>query len=276
MQLRCPRAETARAGIRLIRRIACAAGVIAVLAPLTTLAEDQPDNPVLIGAGVRTIPAYDGASANVWQLIPILRYYGRPWFARTTQGILEGGARIEPAKGFALGIQAAYEGGRPTRDSAFLRDHSVENIPVSASVGVHAELDHNIGPMPVTYLLRLRPDVDRSQGTQADLRITGGVYGGERFQAGIYVQATWADRSSNQSYYGITLQQSVTTGLPAYEPGGGLQKTYAGVLWSFDLAREWILVGGVDSLLMRGTAARSPLVQDRSNVYVSVALAYRF
>lgn len=262
--------------VRLICCVTCVAWAIAGLAPLTTLAEDQTDNPVLIGAGVRTIPAYDGASTNVWQLIPILRYYGKPWFARTTQGVLEGGARIEPAKGFALGVQAAYEGGRPTRESAFLREHNVENIGVSASVGVHAELDRSIGPMPVTYLLRLRPDVDRSQGAQADLRITAGVYGGERLEAGIYVQATWADRTSNQSYYGITPQQASTTGLPAYEAGGGLQKTYAGLLWSFDLSREWMLVGGVDALLMRGAAARSPLVQDRSNTYVSVALAYRF
>ncbi|MFL6573806.1 MAG: hypothetical protein ACJ8G4_18750, partial [Burkholderiales bacterium] len=51
------------------------------------------DPPTIIGAAIRSRPAYDGSSSQVTDLIPQLRYYGKLWFARTTQGILEGGIR---------------------------------------------------------------------------------------------------------------------------------------------------------------------------------------
>ena len=47
----------------------------------------------LIGAAVRTRPEFDGSSDRTIDVHPVLRYYGERWFARTTQGLLEGGAR---------------------------------------------------------------------------------------------------------------------------------------------------------------------------------------
>src|SRR5205814_8346376 len=59
--------------------------------PISAAAEDY----TLLGAGVRTRPDYDGSSSRTVDLIPVVRYYGKPWFTRTTQGMLEGGARYE-------------------------------------------------------------------------------------------------------------------------------------------------------------------------------------
>jgi hypothetical protein len=52
-------------------------------------------------------PAYDGSGDQRTDLIPLIRYYGRPWFARTTQGVLEGGARWPLAQGVNVGVQIA-------------------------------------------------------------------------------------------------------------------------------------------------------------------------
>ncbi len=131
-----------------LRRASVPAWLI-LSAPLAALGQSAPADYVLIGAGLRARPAYDGAAAHANEAIPVLRYYGKPWFARTTQGVLEGGARIEPGSGFALGAQVVYEGGRSRSESAFLKDHNVDDIGVGASLGVHAELDRSIGSMPV-------------------------------------------------------------------------------------------------------------------------------
>jgi outer membrane scaffolding protein for murein synthesis (MipA/OmpV family) len=63
-----------------------------VLGLLAALCAAQ-DNATLIGAAVRSRPAYDGSASQRTDMIPVLRYYGPPWFARTSQGVLEAGVR---------------------------------------------------------------------------------------------------------------------------------------------------------------------------------------
>ncbi|HYQ95286.1 MAG TPA: MipA/OmpV family protein, partial [Burkholderiales bacterium] len=98
----------------------CMALALPLIVPLAALAQTALPDYAWIGAGVRTRPAYDGSASQRTDLIPTVRYYGKPWFARTTQGILEGGARMELAQGLNLGAQLAYEGGRLASESDFL------------------------------------------------------------------------------------------------------------------------------------------------------------
>jgi len=240
--------------------------------PLAALGAD-PD-PTLIGAGVRTRPAYDGSAAQRTDLIPTVRYYGGPWFVRTTQGIFEGGARTELARGLNVGAQLAYEGGRLASESDFLRNNNVPDINPGASVGLHVEWDQKLGAMPVTLLARGRHFVDKDRGAQGDLRLTAGVYGGGAITAGVFIQGTWTDSKSNQSFYGIAPAQG--TGLPAYSAGRGPLFSTGGLLWGVDLGREWVLVGNLEARRLHGDAARSPLAERGSNRYASASLAYRF
>src|SRR6185295_20360798 len=64
----------------------------------------QEDLGTLLGLGVRSRPDYDGASKQEVEPIPVIRYYGKTLFARTTQGILEGGARFDLARGLVAGV----------------------------------------------------------------------------------------------------------------------------------------------------------------------------
>src|SRR5256885_16546890 len=94
----------------------CMALALLLIVPLAALAQTALPEYAWIGAGVRTRPAYDGSAAQRTDLIPTVRYYGAPWFARTTQGILEGGVGAEPTRGLHVGVQLAYEGGRLARE----------------------------------------------------------------------------------------------------------------------------------------------------------------
>ncbi len=259
----------------MLRKAIALAGALC-LVPSPCLAYQVPADYVLLGAGIRSRPAYDGAAASRSEAIPVVRYYGRPWFARTTQGVLEAGARTRPDHGLTYGAQLAYEGGRLQAESAFLENHRIEDIDPGASLGVHAEWDAELGRMPITLLGRFRRHTDSALGSQADLRFTGGVYGGGRFNAAIFVQSTWADGEAAQSHYGITPAQSAASGLPAYEAGAGVLHVSAGLLWSYDLDRRWMWVGTLQARQLRGSARRSPLVEDATATYFSLGLAYRF
>src|SRR4029077_9293984 len=119
------------------------------------------ENYTLLGGAVRTRPAYDGSASQRTDLIPVVRYYGKPWFVRTTQGIFEGGARMEIVPGLTYGVQLAYEAGRKASESDFLREHNIEDLNVGASLGMHLEWDGKLGPAPVNALLRYRQNAER-------------------------------------------------------------------------------------------------------------------
>jgi outer membrane scaffolding protein for murein synthesis (MipA/OmpV family) len=225
------------------------AALAALVAPLACAAQN-PD-PILLGAGLRSRPEYDGSQARRTDVIPLVRYYGRPWFARTTQGILEGGLRQELAPLFWAGAQIAYEAGRDDPE-----------LDAGASVGLHLEWDRQFGRVPVGFLIRARQHLDRDRGAQADLRINAGVYAGYGVQAVVFTQATWGTRNAVRSLYG-----------PA---NSGLLYVSLGAGASFDLARHWVILASAEQRRLRDEAESSPLAERRSAAYFSAGLAYRF
>jgi len=245
-----------------------------VLVPLTAFAELSNDS--LLGPGLRSRPAYDGSASQRIELVPVVRYFGRPWFARSTQGALEGGVRTEFAPGLHAGAQLAYEPGRRTSESDFLRNHNVSGLDRGVSLGLQVEWDHKFGPVPVTLLVRARQHTDSDRGAQVDLRLSAGVYRGGPVAAGIFAQATWANAKAAGSFYGITPQQSAATGLPVFDAGSGWLFGSVGLLWSIDLGRDWIVVGSMEARRLHGDAAQSPLAERASNYYVSAGIAYHF
>ncbi|MDD5177202.1 MAG: MipA/OmpV family protein [Sterolibacterium sp.] len=230
----------------------------------------------LLGPGLRSRPAYDGSAAQHGELVPVVRYLGQPWFVRSTQGVLEGGVRLELVPGLHAGAQLAYEPGRRTSESDFLKNHSVPDVDRGTSVGVQLEWDHKLGPVPITLLARLRQHTDSDLGAQADFRLSAGVYRSGRVAAGVFTQATWSNAKSAGSYYDITPQQVAITGLPAFHAGEGWLFASVGFLWSVDLSQDWVAVGSMESRRLHGDAVRSPLAERASNYYASAGLAYRF
>lgn len=253
---------------------------IAVLLCFTALscarAQDAAPVSTLLGAGVWSRPAYEGSNGQTSALIPVVRYYGRTLFARTTFGLLEGGARAEVASGLSVGAQLAFEGGRDSSESGFLSSRGLPSLPASLSWGVHAELEKNIGPVPLIALLRYRQDADSARGAQTDLRLTAGVFERAGLIAGVFAQTTWADTRAAQYYHGLTAQQAALSGLPAFEPQGGPLYNAAGLLWSYVLSPEWMLLGSFETRQLRGDALNSPLVQTSGSRYASLGLAYQF
>lgn len=251
-------------------------GLALFLSALTPAqAADTPPVTTLLGAGARTEPAYDGSDTSQLALIPVIRYYGQPWFMRSTFGMLEGGLRNEVFSGLTLGVQLAYEDGRNSKDAAFLSTHNLPTLHPSLSWGVHIELEKYAGPMPLIALLRYRQDIDSKRGTQTDLRLTAGIYSDNGINAGIFAQTTWADQTSANYYYGITPQQAASSSLPAYDGQSGTLFNAYGLLWSYDINPQWMLLGSVETRHVQSAVSNSPLLQQSGSSYISLGLAYQ-
>lgn len=251
-----------------------AVGIGSMILPALAWAEIEETS--LFGAGVRSRPAYDGSASQVRDYVPVIRYFGTPWFLRTTQDVLEGGVRSDIARGLHVGLQLAYEPGRQTSESQFLIAHRVPNVDYGISAGGFAEWDSSIGPAPTSLLARVRQDTRWSHGAQADLRANAGVFASGPVEAAVFAQTSWASSKSNALLYGIGPEESAATGLPAFEAGSGWSIASAGVLASVDLASHWVFVGTGERHWLHGPVAQSPLVQRDGGYYASVGLAYRF
>jgi outer membrane scaffolding protein for murein synthesis (MipA/OmpV family) len=238
-------------------------GSLLLMAPLAALAQIAPEDYTLIGAAVRSRPAYDGSDSQRTDLIPVLRYFGKPWFARTTQGVLEGGARWALTPGVDAGVQVAYEEGRKTSESDLLRSLGLADVDPGVSIGAHLEWDFRIGPAPASLLGRLRQHTDSDRGAQADLRFNVGLHASGGFFLGAYAQGTWADAKSVESFYAVG------------NAGSGLLHTSLGLLGSYDFSRHWTAVAGVQARRLHGDAARSPITESESSYYFNAGLAYR-
>ncbi len=242
---------------------------------LGALAQTNQEDPTLIGAAVRVRPAYEGADGNKGDLHPVLRVYRGPWFARTTQGKLEGGGRISPARGLVIGGQLAYEAGRVKDDSAFLKSNGVPDLDPGLSIGVHMEYDWKIGIAPWNALARLRQHLDSDRGKEADLRLTVGVLDRRGFNAAGFAQLTFADRKEMQGYFGVSPSLAATSGLTTFSPGAGARFMAGGMQGSYDLGRRLFLVGSAEVHRITGDAGLSPLVRQKNNAYVGIGVAYK-
>jgi outer membrane scaffolding protein for murein synthesis (MipA/OmpV family) len=203
----------------------------------------------LIGGAVRTRAEFDGSSERTLDVHPVLRYYGERWFARTTQGVLEGGARWKLRRDFDVGAQLAYEQGPRDKDPG-------------ASIGLHAEGDRMIGRVPLNGLVRVRQHLDTDRGAELDLRANVGVFGDYRILAGVFAQATFASEKHFQSYYGVN--------------ESGLLVTILGIQGAYELTEHWMLTSNLEHHHLSDNAAKSPYVAQRGGVYFSAGLGYRF
>jgi len=249
-----------------------------LLSPISLAFAADTSSPTLIGASVRIGPEYDGSRSTAIGLTPVLMYSKDHWFARTTEGVLEAGAKAKLFGNFYYGIQAAYEEGRDSNNADFLQMHHVESIDSSLSLGGFIQYQNIIKSVPVDILVRYRKDVDSSRGDQVDLRFTAGIYRSkdEKLNAEIFVQSTWANDKAIQSYYGINNDEAFATKLSAFHPSGGNLYNEFGFWCSYNLSSHWMLMGYIERHQLEGDARNSPLTEVSHNNYFSFGAAYQY
>lgn len=87
---------------------------------------------------------------------------------------------------------------------------------------------------------------------------------------------TLVNQAYNQAYFGISPQESERTNRNAYISSGGIKDMHADLYWNWALSPSYLLTSKINVLYLMGSASKSPLVERRSNVTISTALAYRF
>jgi MipA family protein len=98
-------------------------------------------------------------------------------------------------------------------------------------------------------------------------------------QFGVDARAVFANDRYMDSYFSVDGDNSVRSGLPGYTATSGLKSISLGVNATYDLSREWTLIGRVGFSRLMGDARDSPIVQlrgDANAVSAGLAVGYRF
>ena len=108
--------------------------------------------------------------------------------------------------------------------------------------------------------LKLGADVSYRLGAHDSLTLSPGL--------------TLADASFMRSTYGISAAQGAIDGLPAYDAKAGLRDLHLDIDWNSELNTKFTLDTGVSLSRLMGSAAHSPLIAQRADATLFLALTY--
>lgn len=231
-----------------------------------------------IGLGVANVPTYEGSPNRRTLAGPdlTLSYRSREW------GTVEFNPRgltwnAVDAGRLRFALVAQFDPGRKDRDTSTLnptpgdkRLAGMGNVQVSTEAGV------GIGYGPVMLVARQSLSERGAKGAQADLSVEMPWSVSDRLGLRFALSATWADRESMQTYFGVTAAQAQATSFAVYTPRAGCRKVEASVGAEYAMAANWTVQANVGVSQLGDGAAASPLVGRRTAASAALAVAYAF
>ena len=102
---------------------------------------------------------------------------------------------------------------------------------------------------------------------------------GDKWLFSIGPRVTWADGKYHDAYYGVTPATALATGLPAFDPGGGIESYGAAASADYAITPRWGLAAYAKYDRLTGDAAGSPIVRaygSRDQFSAGVGISYAF
>lgn len=235
-----------------------------------------------IGAIVRYGPEYSGASryGAGWEPGAYLRWgrfslASRSAFAtRGNDAAPRGGLRVELGGGerwrASVGLRQAS--GRSESGSDALRGLGKVRDTVRARVSLSYRL-------PDEWRLSAGWSIDvlgRDGGWLADTSVTREHRLGDATRWSWGASLNIASRRYQQTFFGVTPEQSTNSGYPVYSPGAGLRDVGLFINARHALSRHWSVFGGAGVNTLLGPSANSPIVRQRVGASISSGVTYRF
>lgn len=86
----------------------------------------------------------------------------------------------------------------------------------------------------------------------------------------------WADQKYTQAFFGVTAAQSAASGFKAFKADGGIKSIDMNLGANYKIDKNWSANGGVNYSVLRGNAAKSPIVQKKSSASLYAGVTYQF
>lgn len=236
-----------------------------------------PSGFVALGAGVA--PAFQGT--DEYEAIPF--FFGDVKWHGTDIRLQGTGLRIDLLGDSALDIGPII-GYRPKRNSSdgSGRVRRLTDVKAAAElggfIGYHLGGDR-FGQGQVGLSLSGVHDInDAYDGLLVTGRVSYAALRADNFSIDVDARSTWGDQDYQQTYFGISHDNSVRSGLPVYRPDSGFRDVTVGLSVGYQLNARWGLLARTSLTRYVGDTADSPIIHEGSKTVglMGFAASYRF
>jgi outer membrane protein len=220
-----------------------------------------------VGTGAALRPAYEGASQYQVTPFPIfaLHYLWLP-------GLGEVKNQTRSRDGFSIGPSFRYVRERNSGDYGEL--NGLQNVDPAYEIG--GRVAYTFGVLRAHASLRRGIGGHEGLVGEAGLDLT--LNPNAVMEINFGPRISYADAAYMATYLGVTPAESLTSGLPTYEPGGGIKGAGLEIGSRYAFTPQWSLLGAVTYERLVGDAADSPIAQagDLDQFTARLGLSYRF
>ena len=236
-----------------------------------------------IGVGVVSAPDFAGARQRRTGVQPLLQV---EWSSGIFDSGLSAGMHLSHRDGLEFGPLLALHMGRDRDGNGGTAGGVTEPLP--GLTKPNDLLQQSVRRAPAGGLAGMNDVKARLQGggflnyyVGPTLRVTSSLQRiapeiSSRQRVSFSVGLNAVNRAYNASFFGVSGDESGSSGYAFYAPGGGIRDVYVGAGWNWALSPSWMVSSGARVSRLLGEARNSPLVQRPTNVSVSTGLAYRF
>ncbi|NWK94575.1 MipA/OmpV family protein [Sphingobium lactosutens] len=229
-------------------------------------ANAQDSDRVVLGVGAVVIPAYQGADKNRILPMPVIDIK-KGWFVAN----LRNGIGIAPINTGMITVGASV---------VFIQGYRRRDVPVGIERlkdGVGARLFTNLRTGGFMTTIGVTKGISGgTEGAIADASISYPIPVSSKVSLTPAVGVTWADAKHNERYFGITLAESVASGLPQFSTGSGFKDLSAGATAAYRLTTNITLTATTTYTTLLGVVRNSPQIERKSAPSGFLTASYRF
>jgi len=257
------------------RRTAPIAAVLTICLAAPAFAQDTGDEGARrtrIAAGAQLYPSYPGSdSFDIGPMFDLDRARGTEPFDFEAPDESFGFSVVDLG-GVRFGPAINFEGARSAKDVGA----PLPKVKFSLEPGAFVEFD-----LAESFRLRaeLRKGVTGHKGWVGTAGADWISRDGDNWLVSIGPRVTWSDNRYQDAWFGILPADAVASGLPAYNPGGGIHAVGAAASFETQLGPRWGIATYAKYDRMVGDAADSPIVRQlgsRDQFSGGLALTYTF
>ncbi|AIA71794.1 MipA/OmpV family protein [Pectobacterium atrosepticum] len=232
---------------------------------------------VTVGVAAQNAPRYKGSKNRQTMALPVLTVQRGALYFDSSHGI---GWQYQSPSGFYLDHAIGYDMGRDDKNSNWRAgSNRLKGMgKIKGSVITTVTAGYQFAPWLALEASGEFALSETKRGNQYRVGAKSTVWQSTTKDDVLALSADvlMGDARFNQTYYGVTQQQSSRSGLAAYHAGKGVYGYALGANWTHQFSPAWSTNVGVTSTWLTDKVADSQVVERRNDTGATLAVLYSF